>query len=133
MQMVPETMIKFNTHNTRPYIIKVPFITTEKTCCICGNKLSKFDKIALYTPLKTIILKGKVCVDCDAIYVSDKIPNRVIDDIEAAFSEDVLIEQLQRKTKGEHKNEQGGIQRISTTKNTTILPTSRSKPRINTV
>lgn len=88
-------VIPYSIHN-KPFIIQKPKISTVYTCDYCGKKLPEATDIRLYNKRNSIVLKGKLCVDCDSIYVSDNTPDKILDKLKYKFSNNIEIYKSER-------------------------------------
>lgn len=124
---------RFNTFSCKPILIITPDIHKVDTCIYCNRKLSQFTTIELYSQHEKETINGKACIDCDIIYASNKIPDKVINEISSKFGKDMLIEHKDLSPSNNigkrYNNESARIQRFFNGKNKTILPSSRSKSR----
>lgn len=87
-------MLRLNVLNCRPCVLKTPDIHRVNKCALCGKDLSEFTEIQLYDNKEIENLKGKVCIDCDLVYVSSKAPDCVFDITKDKFKEFVHIESI---------------------------------------
>ena len=136
-----QDIISMNVDNIRPVITIVDRLDKYENCTQCRSKLSDFCTIELkqYRGSEQITerINSKFCSDCDILYVSNKVPERIIDNIRNKFGDEVYIQketkQPPQRPKKRYTYESRTVQRTSTKNNKTMVQTRRAKSRRNTM
>lgn len=124
-----DNKLRFNVYSCKPILIITPLIHKVDKCYYCKRKLTEFTDIEFYNQHDREFIHGKACIDCDAIYASDKIPEGVINGINLKFGKDILIQHIEIVKEYNCDVRTTRVQKFSHGKNKAILPSRRSKPR----